>query len=99
MTRFIRPSSRTGGMRLPPVAGFVPSMCVACPQCCLPLQMPLPPPDDWPWSPNLPPVAGFYLPPVAGFYLPPVAGFPALNHLPGSYLELGGGNLGGAPGV
>ena len=41
----------------------------------------------------------FYLPPVAGFYLPPVAGFPALNHLPGSYLELGGRNLGGAPGV
>ena len=31
-------------------------LCVARPQCFLPLQMPSP--DDWPWSPNLPPTAG-----------------------------------------
>ena len=43
---------------LPPTAL---QLCVACPQCFLPLQMPVLSLDDRPWSPNLPPAAGVYL--------------------------------------
>ena len=43
---------------LPPTALL---LCIACPQCFLPLQMPVLSLDDRPWSPNLPPAAGVYL--------------------------------------